>query len=136
MSKKTPRAKCLEAAQLHARLSHADDNGYCVCVSCGVKRHYKEMDGGHFIPKGASSYWALESENIHPQCKGCNAFGMRHGSAAQSYTTWMIDYYGREFVDDMLVTKSNINKMYKKDYDDLLKTLNDNIKFHHNRIGG
>ena len=52
----------------------------------------------HFIPKGSSSYWALEIENVHPQCKGCNGFGMKFGDAAQRYTLWMQDYYGRDFV--------------------------------------
>ena len=135
MAKATPRSKCLIAIQLRARITHADDTGYCVCVSCGVKQHYKDMDGGHYIPKGASSYWALEVENVHPQCKGCNGFGMKHGSAAQEYTTWMIDYYGREFVDNMLKTKSNVRKLYKADYVDMLKTFSADIKFHENRIG-
>ena len=131
---KTLRAKCLEAAQKLARISAADDNGYCECVSCGIVKHWKEMDGGHFIPKGGSSYWSLDERNIHPQCKGCNGFQMKHGSAQQAYTIWMIDYYGRDFVDHMLETKSQIKKMYKKDYEDLLADLNEQIKCHEQRV--
>lgn len=134
-SKVTPRSKCLTAIQLLARISNADDNGYCTCVSCGVVHHYKEMDGGHFIPKGASSYWSLEIKNIHPQCKGCNGFGMKFGSAAQQYTAFMIDTYGRDFVDNMFATKSNVKKMYKADYVDLLAEINGLIKHHEKRIG-
>tara|TARA_R110000851_G_scaffold219329_2_gene372135 strand:- start:804 stop:1211 length:408 start_codon:yes stop_codon:yes gene_type:complete len=134
MAKATPRSKCLLAIQLLARISAADDNGYSVCVSCGDAHHYKNMDGGHFIPKGASSYWALEVENVHPQCKGCNGFGMKYGSAAQSYTGWMIDTYGRDFVDDMIATKSNIKKMYKSDYDELTKQFKELIKYHEGRV--
>ena len=51
------RQKCLKAAQKLARMSAADDDGYCSCVSCSKSLHYKQMDGGHFIPKGASSFW-------------------------------------------------------------------------------
>ena len=131
---KTLRAKCLEAAQKLARISAADEHGYCKCVSCGKVDHYKHMDGGHFIPKGKSSYWALRIENIHPQCKSCNAFGMRHGTAAQSYTLWMQDYYGKEFVEKMLAHTSQVCKMYKKDYEDLLKEFNELIKYHEERI--
>jgi len=135
MAKATPRSKCLVAIQLLARISAADENGYCECVSCGSFQHYKEMDGGHFIPKGNSSYWALEVENVHPQCKGCNGFGMKFGIAAQQYTVFMVDAYGQEFVDNMFATKSNVKKMYKADYVELLAEFNKLIKYHKERIG-
>ena len=134
MAKATPRNKCLKAIQLLARISAADDNGYCECVSCGALHHYKEMDGGHFIPKGSSSYWSLEVENVHPQCKGCNGFGMKYGIAAQQYTVFMVDMYGQDFVDNMFATKSNVKKMYKADYVALLAEFNGLIKHHENRV--
>ena len=132
---KTLRAKCLVAIQLLARLEAANDEGYCECVSCGAKHHYKEMDGGHFIPKGSSSYWALEKENVHPQCKGCNGFGMKSGIAAQQYTIWMQNYYGADFVDEMLASKRNIKKLYTKDYKEMLSEMNKEIRFHKERLG-
>ena len=95
---KTLRAKALETIQKLARISAADDNGYCKCVSCGKLDHYKNMDGGHFIPKGSSSRWALEESNVNPQCKGCNGFSMKHGSAEAQYTLWMIDWVGKDQV--------------------------------------
>jgi len=133
--KKTPRTKCLEALQLLARISAADDNGWVQCVSCGKKDHYKDMQGGHFIPKGHSSYWALREENVHPQCPGCNMFGMRHGTASQAYTIWMQDFYGKDFVQDMLDSKGLPIKLYKKDYEDMLKDFRERIRHHEKRIG-
>lgn len=128
--------KCLEAIQLLARLSAADNNGYVQCVSCKTIKHYKDgMDGGHFIPKGNSSYWSLEICNVHPQCKYCNIFGMKSGTAAQEYTTWMYDYYGKDFVENMLATKRNPVKFYKKDYEEMYKDFMEQIKHHRNRIG-
>jgi len=135
MAKATPRSKCLTAIQLLVRISAADDNGYCHCVTCQDKQYYKDMDGGHFIAKGTSSYWALELDNVHPQCKGCNGFGMRYGIAAQQYLLWMLDNYGREFVENMLATKSNVKKMYKADYVAMLSEFKKLIKHHKQRIG-
>ena len=135
MAKKSPRALCLEALQKLARLKASDDNGYASCVTCGKTDHFKSMDGGHYIPKGASSYWALEEENIHPQCKGCNGFGMKHGDAAQRYTLYMIDMYGRDYVDDMHAKKKNLRKYYIADYRAMLKDWNQQIKEHLNRVG-
>jgi len=136
MAKATLRSKCLTAIQLLSRIKAADDNGNCSCVSCGATFHYKDGDGGHFIPKGNSSYWALEEENVHPQCKGCNGFGMKYGIAAQQYTVYMVDMYGQEFVDNMFATKSNVRKIYKSDYVDMLAYFNKEIKFHKERVGG
>ncbi|MGH1470143.1 MAG: recombination protein NinG [Cellvibrionaceae bacterium] len=132
---KTLRAKCLEALQLLVRVKAANDNGYCKCVTCGIEKPWNEMDGGHFIPKGSSSYLALVEENVHPQCKGCNGFGMKHGSAAQEYTLWMIKTYGKDEVDRMLADKRNIIKIYKKEYEEMLKDFNEQIKYHKKRIG-
>lgn len=133
--KKTPRTKCLEALQLLARISAADHNGWVQCVSCGKKDHYKDMQGGHFIPKGCSSYWSLREENVHPQCPGCNMFGMRHGTASQSYTIWMQDFYGADFVQEMLDSKKLPVKLYKKDYEEMLADFNERIRHHKQRIG-
>ena len=135
MAKATPRSKCLEALQKLVRLKAADDNGYCQCVSCGKVEHWSDMDGGHFIDKGHSSRWALEEENVHPQCKGCNGFGMKHGTARYTYQRWMEDYYGRDFVDHMLATKKQVHKLYAADYRDMLKDWNAQIKEHLVRVG-
>lgn len=135
MAKATPRSKCLKAIQLLSRISAADDSGYCECVSCGNFGHYKEFDGGHFIPKGTSSRWALEVENVHPQCKGCNGFGMKFGIAAQQYMLWMIDTYSRDHVQHMLDTKSELKKIGKAEYVEMLKGFNELIKHHRERIG-
>ena len=103
----TLRSKCLTAIQKLARISAADEYGMVQCVSCDKRMHWKECDGGHYIAKGSSSYWALEVENVHPQCKGCNAFGMSKGSAEGQYTLWMIDMYGEDFVRQMHQDKRN-----------------------------
>lgn len=135
MPKETLRSKCLKALQKLVRLKAADDNGYCTCVTCGKVGDWRDFDGGHFIPKGSSSYWALEEENLACQCKGCNGFGMKFGDAAQRFTTYMIDLRGRDFVDHMLATKSHTRKLYKRDYEEMLKSWNEQIKYHLNRIG-
>tara|TARA_R110000796_G_scaffold42012_9_gene104168 strand:- start:4547 stop:4951 length:405 start_codon:yes stop_codon:yes gene_type:complete len=130
------RKKCLETIQLLARLSAADENGYVQCVSCGTVKHYKDgMQGGHFIAKGISSFWALEICNVHPQCLGCNMFGMKSGAAAQEYTLWMQEMYGLHFVEEMLHNRKNPIKFYKKDYEEMYKEWNELIKHHRNRIG-
>lgn len=133
-SSKVLRQECLKAIQRLCRLAAADDEGNCACVSCGVVKHYSQLQGGHWLAKGNSSFWALRIENVHPQCQSCNMWGMRYGSAAQQYTLWMEDMYGRDFVEDMIATKSNPIKLYKADYEEMLEDFKQQIKNHENRI--
>ena len=105
--RKTPRAEALELAQKLARISRADSDGNCECVTCGAVMPWnKGMQGGHFISKGGSSYWALDQRNIHPQCGACNGWGMQYGNKEAVYTLWMTAKYGQEFVDEMIRMKS------------------------------
>ena len=60
---------------------------------------------------------------------------MKHGSAAQQYTLWMQDYYGRDFVEEMFAKKRDTKKLYKKDYTEMLKDFNALILYHKKRIG-
>ena len=131
----TLRAKALKTLQKLSRISAADDNGYCKCVSCGKLDHYKSMDGGHWIPKGSSSRWALDESNVNPQCRGCNAFSMKHGSAAAQYTLWMIDWIGKDQVEYMLSTKNDPIKFYAADYREMIADWSEQIKAHERRLG-
>ena len=136
---KTPqqlRKQALELLQKLVRVKSADEHGFCTCVTCGCKRTWNDgMQGGHYIPKGSSSYWALEEENVHPQCNGCNNFGMRNGDAAQRYTVYMIDMYGRDFVDQMLADAKKPKKLYSADYREMIADYKEQIKYHLDRIG-
>lgn len=55
------------------RIRASDDAGYASCFTCGARRHYKEMQAGHYVPRniGALRY---EPRNVHVQCVGCNMF--------------------------------------------------------------
>jgi len=42
--------------------------------------------------------------------------------------------FGRDFVEEMIATKSNPIKLYKADYEDMLEEFNEQIKHHENRL--
>ena len=131
----TPRSKAITTLQKLRRLQEADYNGYCSCASCGLKFHWKELDGGHFLPKGNSSFHALNPDNIWPQCKYCNNWGMRHGIAAQQYTLFMEEKFGKEFVREMIDTKGQVKKISKVEYQEMIDKWKAEIKEHLERVG-
>jgi hypothetical protein len=86
-----------DLVQRLVRLKAADSNGMVKCWTCDTVKHWKEMQGGHFIERGKTATKMLE-ENIHPQCPGCNMYGMKHASKVLDYRREMVAWYGEEFV--------------------------------------
>jgi len=129
MKKKTLRALIDDVAKLlqkHVRLKAAvaaDKNGFIECVSCNKWFHWKDMQGGHWIERGKQATKIME-ENIHPQCKGCNQYGMRHRThVREGYSKFMRDMYGDNFCDEMLVNSKKPIKYFRPDLEDMVKEL-------------
>jgi len=55
------------------RLSNSDKDGYCTCVTCSKRLHWKEIQAGHFQSRKHYSIRWCEL-NVKPQCVGCNVF--------------------------------------------------------------
>ena len=129
MKKKTLRALVDDVAKLlqkHVRLKAAvaaNKNGFIECVSCNKWFHWKDMQGGHWIERGKQATKIME-ENIHPQCKGCNQYGMRHRThVREGYSKFMRDMYGDDFCDQMLIDSKKPIKYFRPDLEDMVKDL-------------
>lgn len=126
--KKTIAALLNDAAvlvQKLVRIKAAQVEGESIrCVTCGITKHWKEMQGGHFISRRFTKY-KLAEENVHPQCPACN--GPRQGNY-QAYTLYMIDMYGRDAVEEMLATKSQTVKYNRAEIEDIIVELKQRVK--------
>lgn len=100
----------------YIRCKAADENGIAECVTCGVRKHWKELHAGHFIPKkrGLSIYFVEEA--INPQCAQCNVF---NGGMLIEYTRFMQLTYGVEKVDELLAVSRETKRMRLSDYEAL-----------------
>jgi len=118
-------AKLVEEAavilQRIVRLKAADGQGYVQCVTCGIQQPWQDMQGGHFISRVFTAHKLLE-ENINPQCPRCN--GPLRGNQA-AYTLFMVDTYGREWVDELLATKSQTKKYLRYEIEEVIDDLKD-----------
>ena len=93
----TIQAKADKAMSLYIRQKYAQDE-MVKCVSCGVVKHWKEMDCGHFVPKSRGASVRYIEENCHPECQSCNRFDEGH---LAGYTLHMIDTYGRDKITEL-----------------------------------
>lgn len=124
------REKLATALQKLVRLKEAVNhpNGYVQCWSCGIWKHWKEMQGGHWIERTKKSTKTIE-ENIHPQCAGCNGFGWKYATEKKDrYCRNMRDFYGDDFCDELIALSNTPVKEYRADIEERLKEVRAQIK--------
>lgn len=127
----TVKKKAHELLQRLVRMKAADKNGYAQCVSCGVVKHYKQLDGGHFISR-TYSFHSMREENVHPQCKHCNRF---FSKSHDDYRRYMVEMYGVEFVEWLTDTKRTIKKWNIVELQAEIAELKERIKDQEVRLG-
>lgn len=79
------------------RRSSADKDGFVKCVTCGARKHWKEMQAGHF-EQGRKNAILYVLKGIHPQCIQCNIF--LHGNL-RKYEKFMKQTYGQKCIDSL-----------------------------------
>lgn len=80
---------------IYIRILGADENGFCTCVTCGLKRFWKYIDCGHWI-KRQHQITRYNEKNSAPQCKRCNGFEQGKDSEFEKY---IINKYGIQVRD-------------------------------------
>ena len=117
------RDNCLTAFQKLRRIQESNDDGYVRCISCGKVIHWKEAQGGHYIPR---SYRAteLEPDNVNPQCEHCN---LRLNGNTAMYRINLIRKIGTERVERLenmaLAEKGNQDAMRSLSLDDQMTVI-------------
>lgn len=120
--------------QRMVRIKAADDDGMCVCITCGVRKHWTEMQGGHFIERGKKAT-KIEETNIHTQCPQCNQWGMKSTSVVLAYRQAMVDYYGEGFVEDLIARSRQPFKPDRQWIAEQVEYFKEQIEFHEKRLG-
>ena len=96
------------------RLRDSDWRGYCKCISCSTIKQWKEMDCGHYIPKGSDSALKYNEINNNGQCTSCNVY--KSGNLIE-YRRGLIEKYGEAMVNKLeqshyfKTTKKKLNQL-------------------------
>ena len=91
---------------IYIRTRHAEPDGYVFCVTCGVRKHWKTVDAGHFIAGRLNSN-LFDERGCHAQCKNCN--GPKAGNGPRYYQ-FMLKTYGQEVIDELLSQNDQTHK--------------------------
>ena len=83
------------------RLRDADDNGIVICISCNARKHWKDMDAGHFIKRQFMSL-RFNEKNVNGQCRKCN--WLLQGNDI-NYAIGLEKKYGIGILEQLVATK-------------------------------
>lgn len=136
MTKPKKKPKKLTTSQLKKKLDnvfskyirqkYADNDGYVLCYTCGIKKSYAEIQNGHFVSRSHLATRYLE-ENCRPQCVGCNIFA---GGRVAVFAT-NLEREKKGIVQELYRKAQEITKYYPyeekiKEYEEKLQKLSDN----------
>lgn len=104
----------------YIRLSNADNNGYCTCVTCNKTFHWKKIQAGHFMSrKHYSIRW--DERNVKPQCVACNVY-----RAGEQYKYSI--YLGKELANELYLQSKELVKFTNYELEDMINDYSEKLK--------
>ena len=124
MPKKLSRSKLVKKLDTvfskYIRISSADKSGYCTCVTCGVVKHWKEIQAGHFMSrKHYSTRW--DERNVKSQCIGCNMF-----KQGEQYKYSL--FLGKDEAEVLYLKSKETVKFTNYELEEMIKDYSDKLK--------
>lgn len=110
------------------RMRDADRNGIADCITCGVKKHYKELQCGHFVSRRVNSL-RYDEENTNAQCVGCNMF--KSGEQYQ-YSKALDMKYGDGTAERLWAQRFDTHKFSKLELEEIIHDRKEQIAFYKN----
>lgn len=107
----------------YIRFKNSDKDGYCICITCGKRVFWKEIQNGHYITRNHLSTRWLE-QNCAPQCVGCNVFGR---GRPDIFALKIIEKYGKDELEKLNLAKNMITKFHNLDLIHMLRLYIDKL---------
>lgn len=111
------RKKAWGMVSMYVRMKGADDLGYTKCVTCGLARHWKELQAGHFVPQAQGNAARWDLRNIHPQCYRCN---INLGGNGAEFGPYIRNLYGDEGYDEIRRLAGSTMVMRRAEYEAII----------------
>lgn len=104
----TPRQQLDSIVSKVVRLGSADEQGFVLCVTCGHKVHWSQIQCGHF-QKRANTSTRYDIKNLGPQCEECNCF---KDGENELFAAFIDAFYGEGTADKLRVQAREIMKNF------------------------
>ena len=113
---------------LYIRLRDSDKYGWAECITCGVKKHYKQMQCGHFVSRKVNLL-RYDELNCHTQCVGCNMF--KAGEQYQ-YAKAIDLKYGDGTAETLHSQRHTTHKFTQAELESIIQDAKEQIKTYEN----
>ena len=101
----------------YIRRRNADHLGRVKCFTCGVEKHWKEQQAGHFQSRSHhSTRW--DEVNVQIQCVKCNMF--RQGEQYK-FGLYLDDRFGDGTAEELENRAKTIVKLNRVDYEEAIE---------------
>lgn len=108
-----------------SRQKFADSFGQVSCVSCGIRNHWKTMDGGHFYHASRQRPVTYDHRNIHAQCRRCNYYA---SDARIKYTLFVESKYGTGTAEELRMLKHQGKEMKRLELEETILRLQNDLE--------
>ena len=106
------------------RRRNADHLGRVKCFTCGVEKHWKEQQAGHFQSRSHhSTRW--DEVNVQVQCVKCNMF--RQGEQYK-FGLYLDDRFGDGTAEELENRAKTIVKLNRVDYEEAIERYKQKIR--------
>ena len=108
----------------YIRRRNADHLGRVKCFTCGIEKHWKEQQAGHFQSRSHhSTRW--DEVNVQVQCVKCNMF--RQGEQYK-FGLYLDDRFGDGTAEELENRAKTIVKINRVDYEEAIERYKQKIK--------
>jgi hypothetical protein len=88
------------------RTEGADEHGFNQCITCDVRKPWKELQAGHFI-RGRLNANLFDERGVWPQCYSCNVGAQGN---VVIYYKWMLAMFGQGVIDELISQNQKTRK--------------------------
>ena len=108
----------------YIRIRNADHLGRVKCFTCGVEKHWKEQQAGHFQSRSHhSTRW--DEVNVQVQCVKCNMF--RQGEQYK-FGMYLDQRFGEGTAEELEIRSKTIVKLNRVDYEEAIESYKQKIR--------
>ena len=100
----------------YIRRLNSDSDGWCICITCGDIKPWKQQQNGHYFPRNRLGT-RFHEDNCHVQCTACNVFKRGNYTA---YAAYMYRKYGSAKVEHLEHLSRQALKLTIADYQTMI----------------
>ena len=114
-----------ENSYLHIDLLTCSTNKEIAQIGNLFKKHWKDMDAGHYVPKTAGLALYFNEQNVNAQCTYCNRW--MHGNLSR-YAIALRRKYGQNILEELDKKRQKIIQITIPEYQKHIETYRLKIK--------